>query len=524
MSIKGEKNVEYAIVSGGVQQYATTDDSGIGSYTFQENPSFMSSDLTISVFKPKKENGEYPSCKAENGATSIGITYQKEERPQQPQPGTGDNNPGSGISGVVGYEIIADKGDIDQPTTKEAREYICGTVYSRCLDVVTENTKTVHIIFHNLEKGKEYRICLSFACLNEDILRMIKFTPDKLKDKKNVDDDGNLTLDLCADGKEELKLANGPDCGEEDYFWGRHAYVVTLFDPKLDPPDGGIAFPDETVAFYVSNYYPDVFLEPVLSPQFKPYEPIKIRIQGNRRPFGENYKQERNNYAVEIAKTSTPGKIYVQECVTIPENGYEEVVFDGKPEGDYVIKINEITKDSRKRLGQEKECEAEFTYYWVKIRVRSAAFWEKNDKDNREKGTKKLDSLIEIIPDPNGTDVPGEKLGKNVPPPPCADDNFKKDGGNCSKVMTGLGMIIYTKPGEFVGSIFSLVLGLAGGIAVVLIIFSGYRMIVSQGNPEKLEEARQQLVSAVVGLLFLILALVLIQVIGFDILRIPGFE
>ena len=49
-------------------------------------------------------------------------------------------------------------------------------------------------------------------------------------------------------------------------------------------------------------------------------------------------------------------------------------------------------------------------------------------------------------------------------------------------------------------------------------------MIVSQGNPGELEEARQQLVSAIVGLLFLILALVLIWLIGFDILRIPDLS
>ena len=71
-----------------------------------------------------------------------------------------------------------------------------------------------------------------------------------------------------------------------------------------------------------------------------------------------------------------------------------------------------------------------------KIRVRRCVLGE-NDKDNREKGTKKLDSLIEIIPDPNGTDVPGEKR-QECTTTPCADDNFKKDGGNCSKVMTDL--------------------------------------------------------------------------------------
>lgn len=108
-----------------------------------------------------------------------------------------------------------------------------------------------------------------------------------------------------------------------------------------------------------------------------------------------------------------------------------------------------------------------------------------------------------------------------IPSPPCAEGYFKN--GKCTGVDTAIG-IISTEPGGFVKSIFSLVLGLAGGIALILIIIGGYRVMASAGNPEAMQAAREQLISAVVGLLFIIFSLVILEIIGVDILRIPGFS
>jgi hypothetical protein len=45
----------------------------------------------------------------------------------------------------------------------------------------------------------------------------------------------------------------------------------------------------------------------------------------------------------------------------------------------------------------------------------------------------------------------------------------------------------------------------------------------SQGNPEKVQAAREQLTSAIVGLLFIIFSLAILTIIGVDILKLPGF-
>jgi len=71
--------------------------------------------------------------------------------------------------------------------------------------------------------------------------------------------------------------------------------------------------------------------------------------------------------------------------------------------------------------------------------------------------------------------------------------------------------------------VFGIVLGLSGGIALIMIIISGYKFMISQGNPEALKDAQEQLTSAIVGLLFIILSFVILRVIGIDILGIPNF-
>ena len=45
----------------------------------------------------------------------------------------------------------------------------------------------------------------------------------------------------------------------------------------------------------------------------------------------------------------------------------------------------------------------------------------------------------------------------------------------------------------------------------------------SQGDPEKVKNARDQLTAAIVGLLFIIFSLALLELITRDILGLPGF-
>lgn len=101
--------------------------------------------------------------------------------------------------------------------------------------------------------------------------------------------------------------------------------------------------------------------------------------------------------------------------------------------------------------------------------------------------------------------------------PPC---NFTN--GICTSVNTPFGAI-QTDIAGLTKNIFSVLLGLSGGVAILLIIAAGYQMMTSQGNPEKVKEARERLTAAIVGLLFIIFSVTILQIIGVDILQIPGF-
>lgn len=125
--------------------------------------------------------------------------------------------------------------------------------------------------------------------------------------------------------------------------------------------------------------------------------------------------------------------------------------------------------------------------------------------------------------------VPGgiESQGNPTPtplPPPCAE-YIKDSEGNerCGSVKTGLGINIGTDLDSFIKAVFSFLLGFAGGIAILLIMVSGYRIATSQGDAEVLKNAREQITAAVVGLIFVVFSLVILQIIGVNILNIPGF-
>lgn len=113
-----------------------------------------------------------------------------------------------------------------------------------------------------------------------------------------------------------------------------------------------------------------------------------------------------------------------------------------------------------------------------------------------------------------------DQAQEEAPITPAACLTYKN--GQCATVSTAIGEIS-TDPAIFVKYIFTVVLGLSGGIALILIIAAGYKLMMSQGNPEKVKGAGEQLTSAILGLLFIIFSFVILQVIGVDILRIPDF-
>lgn len=131
-------------------------------------------------------------------------------------------------------------------------------------------------------------------------------------------------------------------------------------------------------------------------------------------------------------------------------------------------------------------------------------------------------------PTPTPTVVNSPSPTYRPPKPPCAEGLEEGVGDEakttvCTKVRTGLGVDFDTSATGFVSFLFTFLLSLSGSILLLVIIYSGYQMMTSRGDQEKIKVARERITSAVVGFLFLIFSLVILEVIGVDILRIPGF-
>lgn len=82
---------------------------------------------------------------------------------------------------------------------------------------------------------------------------------------------------------------------------------------------------------------------------------------------------------------------------------------------------------------------------------------------------------------------------------------------------------IPTEPKAFIQKFITFGAGLAGGIAFLLILFGGFQVMTSTGNPEKLNAGKELVVSALTGLILVIFSILLLKIIGYNILGIPGF-
>lgn len=98
---------------------------------------------------------------------------------------------------------------------------------------------------------------------------------------------------------------------------------------------------------------------------------------------------------------------------------------------------------------------------------------------------------------------------------PCGDKNNPG-------IATAIGCV-HTNPLDFVKDLFKFLVGIGGGIAFLMMLLGAFQMVTSAGNPETLKAGQERFKDAIIGLLFVIFAVLLLQIIGIGILAIPGF-
>jgi len=90
-------------------------------------------------------------------------------------------------------------------------------------------------------------------------------------------------------------------------------------------------------------------------------------------------------------------------------------------------------------------------------------------------------------------------------------------------ISTAIGCI-HTNPIELVKDLFKFLVAIGGGVAFLMMLLGAFQMITSAGNPETLQAGRDRFTSAIIGLLMVIFAVLLLQIIGVGILAIPDFS
>jgi len=100
-------------------------------------------------------------------------------------------------------------------------------------------------------------------------------------------------------------------------------------------------------------------------------------------------------------------------------------------------------------------------------------------------------------------------------------------GPNGEGLQTAIGCVngILSKAGpeQFLAFILRWAIGVGSGIAFLLILYSGFMIMTSTGNPERLKAGQELLTSAIAGIILLIFSVFILRFIGIDILGLGAF-
>lgn len=326
---------------------------------------------------------------------------------------------------------------------------------------VTENSPTATITFSGLQSGRTYYYCLKNRAF-EDCLDN---NGRGLVAEAAVAE--RITITVCGDGTNNLKET----CGSDDYFHPDNTYHARLYNERDDPT----ADPAADASFNPTRFLPDISMSPTTN--LTPGTTLTINVTGDRWPFSGSNHDKRNNYQITIyGENGTPRPSDNEKCFTVPRNGTGRESFTAST-GEYRIEVKEQVNES--------DCDGGFLYKTFTFNVSEA-----------------------------GGEVTGEIGGSIVGAGrnPCTSAGCDTAVGN-----------IPTDLKEFASSVLRLATGLAGGIALIIMVVGSIQVLTSQGDQQRLNGGREKIVAAIAGLLFLLLTNYILAFIGFNILiGLPG--
>lgn len=93
-------------------------------------------------------------------------------------------------------------------------------------------------------------------------------------------------------------------------------------------------------------------------------------------------------------------------------------------------------------------------------------------------------------------------------------------GCEWGEVNSAIGCIPVDDTKEFAVFILKWLMGIGGGVALVLIVYSGFLVMTSSGDPKRAQAGKELLTAAVSGLIMLVGATFILRFIGVDLLGI----
>ena len=92
-----------------------------------------------------------------------------------------------------------------------------------------------------------------------------------------------------------------------------------------------------------------------------------------------------------------------------------------------------------------------------------------------------------------------------------------------AKVQTAIGCIP-TQPDLLASRIITIATGVGSGIAFLFLLTGAFKLITSGGDPDSVQGAKETITSAIAGLLLIVFSVVILQVVGVQLLGLPGFN
>lgn len=81
-----------------------------------------------------------------------------------------------------------------------------------------------------------------------------------------------------------------------------------------------------------------------------------------------------------------------------------------------------------------------------------------------------------------------------------------------------------TTPWEFANRFVTIAIGVAGGVSFLLMVYGSFRLMFAAGNPESIQQGRQIITAAIIGLIVILFSVFLLRLIGISILGLPIWE